>query len=87
MEMLTISLCCRKWPPTATVWSIRCAGVSFQRTSPSRRRISRRFINTSLFERIVWMLRRFAALLVEARAHEEAPALETPDGAAVELAK
>ena len=42
---------------------------------------------TSLFERIVWMLRRFAALLVEARAHEEAPALETPDGAAVELAK
>ena len=42
---------------------------------------------TSLFERIVWMLRRFAALLVEARAHEEVPALETPGGAAVELAK
>ncbi len=41
---------------------------------------------TSLFERIVWMLRRFAALLVEAREEETAPALEPPGGAA-ELAK
>jgi phosphate:Na+ symporter len=43
---------------------------------------------TSLFERIVWMLRRFAALLVDAREQEQPTAtLETAGGATAELAK
>ncbi|MGP8232380.1 MAG: Na/Pi cotransporter family protein [Methylovirgula sp.] len=42
---------------------------------------------TSLFERIVWMLRRFAALLVDVREGEAVAALGTPGGAATELAK
>jgi phosphate:Na+ symporter len=43
---------------------------------------------TSLFERIVWMLRRFAALLVDAREQEQpAATLETAGGATAELAK
>ncbi len=42
---------------------------------------------TSLFERIVWMLRRFAALLADAGEPEPAATLAAPGGAAAEIAE